>query len=587
MTRLRREAATIDEIDGWATRLEQHLAELELLMGMALPESLEPAFVTPAGSMPLPPAPSQSPGGHPPAPEAPSAPGRLTGAPSHTGGGYPPARDAASGGGSPALPTLCATLRAVREGQRSPSDLVDEALSRIRAMAPLHAFIAVFEEAARREAEQAERRIASGRARLLEGVPVAVKDLVAMAGYAMTGGSRALEAREATSDAPAVARLRRAGAIVVGAANLHELAYGVTSENPHYGAVRNPRDPERVAGGSSGGSAAAVATGMALAALGTDTGGSIRIPAAACGVAGLKPTYGRVSREGVFPLAWSLDHVGPLAPGVADLAVLLALLADEPARLEHDFARALLSGEGEDLEALDLPPALRAAARLAQAADGPALPASAERAAAGLRFGVPPDDWAQPLQPAVSAAWQRAKEALRGAGLPLYEVILPPLAHVRVAQFVILQSEAAAVHRHRLRSRWQDYGADVRLRLKIGEFLSAIDYLQGQRLRRQLTDQARSALAQADVLLLPTLPLTAPPIGTRWVTIQSETEPTHRALTRFTSLFNLTGLPALSLPAGSDDGGLPVGLQLAASWGRELDLLRAGVVLEALLGATG
>ncbi|MBI2903078.1 MAG: amidase, partial [Candidatus Methylomirabilis oxyfera] len=415
-------------------------------------------------------------------------------------------------------------------------------------------------------------------------------DLMEIRGHAMTGGSKALNGAPSSIDAEVVARLRAAGAVVVGAANLPELAYGVTSENPHFGAVRNPRRPEHMAGGSSGGSAAAVAARLALGAVGTDTGGSIRIPAAACGVVGLKPTYGRVTRRGVLPLSWSLDHVGPLAATCADAALLWAVMADDPLQEELAFAHALtgrsMSPEAEGA----LTPELAAAARLARAmareTDGAFDQTDSMEwggeALVGLRVGRPSDEWLHPLQDDVASAWQVSLDRLRAAGALVSVVDPPPMSFIRAAQFVVLQAEAAAFHRERLRWRATDLGPDVRVRLQIGEFLLAVDYVQGQRLRRRVANDFLHLFDRVDVLMLPALPVVAPAIGTRLVTVGDRVEPVHRALTRYTAPFNQSGLPALVVPVGTDAHDLPLAVQITGRPFGELDILRVGIALEAL-----
>jgi aspartyl-tRNA(Asn)/glutamyl-tRNA(Gln) amidotransferase subunit A len=370
-----------------------------------------------------------------------------------------------------------------------------------------------------------------------------------------------------------VARLRAAGAVVVGAANLHELAYGVTSENPHFGAVKNPRRPEHMAGGSSGGSAAAVAARLALGAVGTDTGGSIRIPAAACGVVGLKPTYGRTTCRGVLPLSWSLDHVGPLAATCSDAAVLWAAMADDPLEEERAFAQAVIA-------------AARLARAMANGADDAFDQAGgmtrASDALVGLRFGRPPDEWLHPLQDDVARAWKTSLERLREAGALVSVVEPPPMSFIRAAQFVVLHAEAAAFHRERLRQRPDDLGQDVRLRLQIGEFLMAVDYVQGQRLRRHVANEFLRLFDRIDVLVLPAVPMAAPALGTRLVTLGGQVESVQRALTRYTAAFNQSGLPALAVPVGADDRGLPLAVQFAGRPFGELDILRVGIAIEAL-----
>lgn len=567
LSRLRREPVDFGRVDQWAERLEQHLAELELLSAIPVSDRTEPAFapsLTPAArrgarmtTRPLPAV--------PPAEEPPVELG-------------PPPRVAAS---------VLAVLRELASGRTTVEEVVQRALQAAHALEPGHAFIEVLEERARREAA----RPTPDEPALLWGVPLAIKDLMALEGHVMTGGSRVLPPEPAARDAEAVRRLVAEGAIVVGTTNLHELAYGITSENPHFGPVDNPRRPGHIAGGSSGGSAAAVAAGAVPAALGTDTGGSIRIPAAACGVAGLKPTYGRISREGVFPLSWSLDHVGPLAGTAGDAAVLFAAMADEPSTEERDLARALAeAARGVSSAGARLAGPLRAAVGLAadRLQEGSEASASQReswqrQALDGLRIGMPPEEWMGPLQPSVRRALAAVCQRLAAIGATPVVVELPAPGIFRVAQFIILHAEATSVHRERLRAQWDRLGEDVRLRLKIGEFLTAVDYLQGQRMRRWLCDSMADVWATVDLLLMPALPVLPPPLGTRVVTVDGEVEPIHRAMTRFTGPFNLTGLPAMALPVATSPEGLPVAVQLVARWGQELDLLRAAIALESLM----
>jgi aspartyl-tRNA(Asn)/glutamyl-tRNA(Gln) amidotransferase subunit A len=497
--------------------------------------------------------------------------------------------------------TLTAALHLLRTRQLSPVELVEAHLERIRKANALNAFIAVFEEQAHREAQAAEGALASDSAGPLAGIPIAVKDLMRIRGYAMTGGSRALHEAPTTTDAEVVARLRAAGAAILGAANLHELAYGVTSENPHFGAVKNPRRPDHMAGGSSGGSAAAVAARVALAAIGTDTGGSIRIPAAACGVVGLKPTFGRVSRQGVLPLSWSLDHVGPIAASCADAAVLLAVMADDPFQEERAFAHALAAPRPRAPDEQALSPPLEAAVRLAHAMQwngymtldqpDPASQmisteavsmAGIEKTLDGFRIGRVPDEWLQPIEDEVARAFENALDRLQRARAIVSLVEPPPMGLVRAAQFVVLQAEASAFHRGRLREHPGDLGPDVRLRLQLGEFLMAVDYIQGQRLRRQVANDFLRLFDHVDLLVLPALPVAAPALGTRLVAVGTRLEPVHRALTRYTVPFNQSGLPALVVPVGRDAHGLPLAIQIVGRPFAELDVLRVGIALEAL-----
>lgn len=589
LTRMRRGPIDARQVDLWAQRLEPHLAEIELLTALALDDRVEPAFLaTPVDFSPScgPPARAARPTPDPQG-QAGAAPAPPAGA-GATGG----AARAASGRGASGwdVPSLAACIRRLRSGATTASELVDASLSRLAQLGGLNLFIAVFEAEARRAAEQADRALRAGQAGLLAGVPLAVKDLMAIEGYAMTGGSRALAQPPAQEDAPALRRLREAGAVVLGAANLHELAYGVTSENPHFGVVGNPAAPGRIAGGSSGGSAAAVAAGVVAGAVGTDTGGSIRIPAALCGVAGLKPTYGAVSREGVLPLSWSLDHVGPIAVTAADTAVLLAAMASRPSRLQLAFARALTTPDpGASGEEDGLTAELAAACLLARSLDEgePVEAAAISRAAGRLRVGCPVPDWLEPMEEPVARAYRDAQQRLREAGLAVLEVQPPPMPLVRAAQFIILQTEATAVHRERLRGFADRLGEDVRLRLQLGEFLTAVEYVQGQRLRRQIADGLMELFHSVDVLLLPSVPASAPPVGSRTVELDGHLEPVHRMLTRYTAPFNQGGLPALSVPVGRSRAGRPLALQVVGPPSGELEAVRLGIVLQALCGPAG
>ena len=593
--RLRGKPMDSDRVEEWAARLEAHLVELEFLAAQAVPDAVEPAFeATPVGVTPPFAASAGSVGPAGGLSTVADRPADLTAQVRSAPAAGPQAA------GSAATPpaavkrarpmTLTAAFRLLRARQLSAVELVEEHLGRVRQTEELNVFIAVFEEQARHEAMAADRALASGSAGVLAGIPLAIKDLMEIRGYVMTGGSRVLNEAPSSIDAEVVGRLRAAGAVILGAANLHELAYGVTSENPHFGAVKNPRGPEYMAGGSSGGSAAAVAARLALGAVGTDTGGSIRIPAAACGVVGLKPTYGRVTRRGVLPLSWSLDHVGPLAATCGDAAVLWAVMADDPLQEERAFAQAVIARSVSPQDTPALSSGLEAAARLARAmsngvddaSDQTGGMAGASDALVRLRFGRPPDEWLHPLQDDVARAWKISLERLREAGALVSVVEPPPMSFIRAAQFVILHAEAAAFHRERLRQRASDLGPDVRVRLQIGEFMMAVDYVQGQRLRRQVANEFLHLFDRIDVLMLPALPVVAPALGTRLITLGDRVEPVHRALTRYTAPFNQSGLPALVVPVGTDAHGLPLGIQIAGRPFGELDILRVGIVLEAL-----
>jgi aspartyl-tRNA(Asn)/glutamyl-tRNA(Gln) amidotransferase subunit A len=341
-----------------------------------------------------------------------------------------------------------------------------------------------------------------------------------------------------------VRRLRDAGAVLLGKLNMHEHAFGATSENPHFGPVHHPHAPERIAGGSSGGSAAAVADGFCFGSLGSDTGGSIRCPAALCGVVGVKPTYGRVSRSGVLPLSWSLDHVGPIARTVADAAVLLEAIAG------YDPADATSAQE-------PVPP----------------LSARLDVGVRGLRLALPREHFWRPLHPGVRQAINAGISALEQAGATVEEISLPSLEYAPAAQSLILCAEAAAYHREHLAAHYAEYGADVRMRVLQGLCISATDYLDAQRARQLVRRGFLAALRDYDAFLTPTVPVPAPLIGQQAMEVEGVSAPPIFFLLRNTSPFNLTGLPAASVPCGMAEG-LPVGLQITGKPWDELTVLQ-------------
>ena len=432
-------------------------------------------------------------------------------------------------------------------GAWSPVEAAEACLERIERVDPaLGAFVAVARAEALEDARRAEREIRAGRTLgPLHGVPVAIKDLFDVAGSPTRAGSKILaDAPPAKEDAHAVACLRRAGAVFLGKLALHEFAFGITNTNPHTGTTRNPWNLDRVPGGSSGGSGAALAAGLCTLSIGTDTGGSIRIPAAACGVCGLKPTFGRVGRSGVLPLAWSMDHVGPMARDVADLAAMLeTLAAPDPRDPAWD------------------------------AAQGPFSRDTLDAGARGLALAVP-RGLLQDAEPEVASAVEAAIETLVRDGAERVEVALPGFEHAYTAFHTMLMCEAAAFHRPWLASRPGDYGADVRRGLDMGSLIAATDYVDTRRLQAEFQRGVGSVLERASLIVTPTLPRGAPPIG----------EPMSRepalAWNRWTAPFNLAGVPTLSIPCGFDRDGLPVGLQLAGRWRDEATVLRAGAAFQ-------
>ena len=447
--------------------------------------------------------------------------------------------------------TIAELAPLIESGDVSHVVVTRAVLERIEALdGRLNAYITVLHDDAMSAAREAENAIlAGGYLGPLHGVPISLKDLFWTQGVRTTAGSKILADFVPNEDAHSVARLKAAGAVIVGKTNLHEFAFGVTTINPHYGTTRNPWDAERIAGGSSGGSAAAVAAGLCTAALGTDTGGSIRIPAALCGIVGLKPTYGRVSRHGVVPLAWTMDHVGPMTRSVRDAALMLNVVAGHDPR---------------DPASTDAP--------------APDFTAGLDAGVKGLRLGVPQHFYFDDLDAEVEGCVRAAIDVLGRLGGKIEEVALPRLEYAPAVYWPISISEAAAYHRDWLINRPQDYGDDVRERMEPGLLAPAVRYLQAQRARRLIADDFRHALREVDVLLVPTTPVPAPRLD------EAGTPEVRSSLLRLTSPANLAGLPALSVPCGFTGAGLPVGLQIIGRAFDEATVLRVGHAYETTAG---
>ena len=438
------------------------------------------------------------------------------------------------------LARLAARLRA---GELSPREAVADSLERIERLDPrLNSFISVRAEKALAEADALAGVAAPGP---LHGVPVAVKDVIDVAGERTTAASRILAENVAAADAAAVAGLRRAGAVVVGKLNTHEFAFAATTTSPHFGPARNPWDPARICGGSSGGSGAAAAADLVAGTLGTDTAGSIRIPACVCGVTGLRPSTGRVSNRGVVPVSWTLDTVGPVARSAEDCALLL---------------QAIAGGDPGDPSTVTAPV--------------PDYAAELGGGVRGLRIGVVEHLFEGPIDPRVAAAAEQALAELSGLGARVERVDAGFLRHTHVVTQLLMLPEAAAAHLPWLRTRLADYGADVRARLLAGLLLPATAAVTGQRARRQLFAEARRLFERHDLLAGPELPVTAPLIGEDTVEIEGERIPFRLALIPFNSPWACLGLPAASVPCGLVDG-LPVGLALAGRRLAEATVLQA------------
>ena len=426
--------------------------------------------------------------------------------------------------------------------QLSPVELTEQALARIETRDPvLNAFQLVLADRALSAARRAEREIAAGDYRgPLHGVPVAVKDLLAMTGTITAAGSKVMGRRLTDANAAAVERLEAAGAVIVGKTRLSEFAYWPGSANPHYGNTANPWNVAHDTGGSSSGSAASVADGLVYAALGSDTGGSIRIPAALCGIVGLKPTFGRVSLYGCVPLAWSLDHLGPLTRSVGDAALLLAALAGPDARDPRTRPHSAF-----------------------------AVPANLEAGVKGLRIGVLRDDGTSKALGTDDAlgAWHAALQALAQQGATLVEVDLPEMETLRLINNALLAVEAVTYHTPTLRAQLDDYGAICRDRLLRAFAYSAGDFVRAQQARQAIRRHWQSRLEQLDLLATPSQPDVAPALG-------------GMPSVAFTNPFNALGWPAISVPAGLSRSGLPLAIQIVGKPWDEATVLRAARAVE-------
>ncbi|MBC2769000.1 amidase [Pusillimonas minor] len=462
------------------------------------------------------------------------------------------------GGMSVAHAPLARLARGVASGEVNPVDRVQHFLQVIAAKAELNAFIYVDAEGALQKARQLQRQIADGYdPGPLAGVVFAVKDCIPVAGLPYQAGSLSITRQVARQSAPAVARLEAAGAIVIGMANMHELSYGGLSNNMHFGAVGHPLDPSCVPGGSSGGSAVAVAAGMADFALGTDAAGSVRMPAALCGLVGFKASYDVIPRDAVIPLTFTLDHVGPLTKTVADAALVSAVMAQETPEV-------LSAGAAQAAPVVD---------------DADARPMSLD----DITAYCPQNFFNDLLQPGVHAAYNAALNTLQNAGLQLQRGTIPALDQAPAIQHVTLAAEAAQVHDGLALRRPEHIAPDIRSRLEAGRAIAAVDYIKAQRLRTALTHDVSAVLiGPSSVMVTPTVLTVASPVD---AVIQQDDRsiPVRTVLTRLTSPFNLTGMPAISIPCGVDAAGFPVGLHIGGKLGDDALVLATAAAFEAAL----
>ncbi|KIF02025.1 amidase [Streptomyces sp. RSD-27] len=448
--------------------------------------------------------------------------------------------------------SIAAAAEAIRARELSPVELVDSVLDRIEQVEPhLQAYVSVGAGEARRAAREAEQEVTGGRLRgPLHGIPMGLKDLIDVAGTATTASSRVRADHRAQADSTVAARLAAAGAVLLGKTHTHEFAYGLTTPQ-----TRNAWDRDRVAGGSSGGSAVAVAAGAATFALGTDTGGSIRVPSALNGVVGLKPTYGLVPCHGVTSLSWSLDHVGPITRTVEDAALVLSSLAGHDPHDPRD-------------------PASLAAPR-------PPYRTNGATDLTGLRIGVPRNYYFDHVHPEVEAAVRLAMAELETLGARLVEGDIPMTRYIQATQWGLMVPEATAYHERTVRAVPELYGDDVRVLLEAGELISAGDYLRAQRSRTLMQHAWARLLREVDVIAAPTVPATAVKAHEEAIAWPDGTvEGVSDAYVRLSAPANITGIPSLSVPVGHDTAGLPIGMQLLGRPLGEQTLFRVGHAYE-------
>ena len=453
----------------------------------------------------------------------------------------------------PALMSLTAVAKAIAGKALSSREVTQSCLHRAAQWQPrLNAFMALEAEQALKAAEDADAALAKGNAKgVLHGVPLAHKDMYYEAGKVVTCGSKIRRDFVATTTATALQRIKDAGTIRLGSLQMAEFAYGPTGHNAHYGAVHNPWNADHITGGSSSGSGSAVAARLTFAALGSDTGGSVRMPAHFCGVTGLKTTVGRVSRAGAMPLSQSLDTVGPLARSAEDCALLMGLMA---------------GADPEDSTAATLPV--------------PDYMAATQGSLKGIRIGVPSAFYVDDLDPEVARVLDETIATLKREGAEIVKVDLPDQRQLSSASQLVLAVEAAAFHKRWMIERLEDYGAQVRMRLENGLAVPAVTYLEAMRWRGPALDAHNTAVAGVDAVIAPVSPVPAPTIAESDVGGGPGAEAVIQRLTRFTRPVNYLGVPSLAIPSGFTDTGLPVGMQLIGRSFDEATLLRIGAAFQ-------
>lgn len=448
---------------------------------------------------------------------------------------------------------LLTLSKSIKRKEISPLEVTRQLLERIDAInSKLNAFITVFHEEALQVARKTEKEIMNGHWKgPLHGIPIGLKDLIFTKNGRTTMGAKIYKDFVPDYDAAVVEKLRKAGAIIIGKLNTHQFAYGPTGDRSHFGEARNPYDLSRITGGSSSGSGAAVSSALCYAALGTDTGGSIRIPSAICGIIGMKPTFGRVSKYGVYPLSWTLDHVGPMTRTVTDNGILLNVLSGYDERDPYS-----IKTEEEDFTRL-IGHSIR-----------------------GSVIGVPSSYYFENLEPEIETKIREAMEIFRGLGAEIQFVDIPQIKKISLAQQITISSEAYAVHKDTLKNFPEQYDPEVKERLLAGESIKAHEYVEAQQLKNIAKREFLNVLDQVDVILTPTVPILPPKIGQREVVIQGRSEHVRSALLRLTSPTNFNGFPSISVPCGHSASGLPVGFQLIGRPFDEANLYRFAYAFE-------
>jgi len=455
--------------------------------------------------------------------------------------------------GEPALMSLTAVAKAIAEKRLSSREVTQSCLDRIAKWnSKLNAFMAIEADEALEAADSADAALAKGGPKgALHGVPLAHKDMYYDKGKIVTCGSKIRRDFVATTTSTALQRLKDAGTVRLGSLQMVEFAFGPTGHNPHYGAVRNPWNTDHITGGSSSGSGSAVAARLTFAALGSDTGGSIRMPAHFCGVTGLKTTVGRVSRAGAMPLSWSLDTVGPLAQTVEDCALLTGLMA---------------GADPEDPTASDSPV--------------PDYMAATKQPIKGLKIGVPAAYYVDDLDAEVARVLDETLAVLKKEGCEIVKVELPDQRQLQAACQIVLATEAASLHKRWMIERPQDYGAQVLMRLQNGLAIPAVSYLEAMRWRGPALAAYLAAVEGTDAVIAPVAPMPAVTIAESDVGNSSEAEAVIQRITRFTRPINYLGLPSLSIPSGFTKSGLPVGMQIIGRSFDEAMLIRIGAAFQ-------